>query len=81
MTHRKWHDLTSSQRTTIAVAGAVQIALAASAWRDLARRPGDQVRGPKWSWAWVIAVNFLGPIAYFTAGRVPPRATTTGQSA
>jgi hypothetical protein len=81
MTHRKWRDLPSSQRTAIAAAGAVQTALAASAWWDLARRPGDQVRGPKWSWACVIAVNSIGPIAYFAAGRIPPGATSTGQSA
>ncbi|WP_410622889.1 PLD nuclease N-terminal domain-containing protein [Amycolatopsis sp. cmx-8-4] len=81
MTHRKWRDLPWSQRTAIAAAGAVQTVLAASAWWDLARRPADRVRGPKWSWACVIAVNFIGPIAYFTAGRVPPRAATTGQSA
>ncbi|WP_328615273.1 PLD nuclease N-terminal domain-containing protein [Amycolatopsis sp. NBC_00355] len=80
MTHREWRDVPSSRRAAIAVAGTVQVALAASAWWDLSRRPADQVRGPKWLWSLAIAVNFAGPIAYFTAGRVPPRATDAGQS-
>ncbi|WP_328457790.1 PLD nuclease N-terminal domain-containing protein [Amycolatopsis sp. NBC_00438] len=80
MTRREWRDVPSSRRAAIAVAGTVQVALAASAWWDLSRRPADQVCGPKWLWSLVIAVNFAGPIAYFTAGRVPPRATDAGQS-
>ncbi|MFG1647585.1 PLD nuclease N-terminal domain-containing protein [Amycolatopsis sp. NPDC049252] len=79
--HQRWSDLPARQRTAIAIAGTVQLALAASAWWDLSRRTADQVRGPKWVWSWVIAVNFAGPIAYFAAGRVPPRATASGQSA
>ena len=51
--------------------------LAAAAWWDLARRPATQVRGPKWMWALVIGVNFVGPVLYFARGR----AITTGQSA
>jgi hypothetical protein len=47
----------------------VQISLAATAWVDLARRPAELVRGPKPAWALAIAVNFVGPIAYFTVGR------------
>jgi hypothetical protein len=61
--------------------GRCQVLLAAGAWWDLARRPADRVRGPKWLWAPVIAVNFAGPVLYFSCGRIPPRATSTGQSA
>jgi hypothetical protein len=45
------------------------LSLAATAWVDLARRPRDQVNGPKGAWAAVIAVNFVGPISYFAFGR------------
>jgi hypothetical protein len=50
----------------------VQVGLAAAAWTDLARRAPAQVRGPKWRWAVLIAVNYAGPIAYFRWGRRRP---------
>jgi len=65
----QWSDLTDRQKTALLVAASVQLSLAATAWVDLARRPSEQVTGPKAAWAAVIAVNFVGPIAYFVAGR------------
>ena len=47
----------------------VQLSLAATAWADLARRPADEVNGSKATWAAVIAINFVGPVLYFTKGR------------
>ena len=47
----------------------VQLALAATAWTDLARRPADQVNGSKTKWAAVIGINFIGPVLYFAKGR------------
>jgi len=67
-TRRNWGDLTGRQQTALLVAASVQISLAATAWIDLARRPADQVRGPKAAWAAAIAVNFVGPISYFVWG-------------
>ena len=52
------------------VAGLVQVALSLAAWSDLALRPAAAVRGRKRVWAAVIAVNFVGPIAYFRFGRI-----------
>lgn len=75
--HKRWHDLSSRQRGGIRLAASVQLLLAAAAWWDLAHRPATQVRGPKWLWALVIGVNFVGPVLYFARGR----ATTTGQRA
>jgi len=66
---KKWSDLTNNQQTAIIVAGCVQVSLAATAWVDLARRPAAQVQGSKAKWAAIIAINFIGPIAYFTRGR------------
>lgn len=70
MARKRWSDLNRGQRAAIIVAASVQISLAAAAWVDLARRPNDQVRGPKAAWAAVIAVNFVGPASYFAFGRV-----------
>lgn len=69
MARRRWNELTDLQKTAVLAAACVQISLAATAWVDLARRPAQQVRGPKPAWAAAIAVNFVGPLAYFTLGR------------
>lgn len=70
---KQWQDLSDGQRKAITVLGFVQLALALAAWIDLARRPADQVDGSKAKWAAVIGINFLGPLRYFTKGRVSAR--------
>ena len=69
MAGKKWSELTSAQQTAVVTLGSVQMALAATAWIDLARRPAGQVNGRKGPWAAVIAVNWIGPLAYFRWGR------------
>lgn len=69
MQNRRWDELTSQEQAGLVVAASVQFALAAAAWADLARRPAARVNGPKLLWAAIIAVNFVGPIAYFVLGR------------
>lgn len=69
MRKQRWADLSTGQRIALGVAGSVQAALAAAAWTDLARRPASQVNGPKPVWAALIAVNFVGPLAYRRWGR------------
>ena len=70
MARKRWSDLSDAQKAATVAAAAVQIALAAAAWTDLARRPAEKVRGPKAAWAVAIAVNFVGPISYFAFGRL-----------
>ncbi len=71
MTARQWSDVAPRQQNAIRVATALQVALAVSAWVDLARRPAELVNGRKAVWAAIISVNFAGPIAYFLRGRRP----------
>jgi hypothetical protein len=66
---RRWSDLTRGQRTVVLAAGSLQVALALTAWTDLARRPATQVNGSKARWAAIIAVNVIGPISYLRWGR------------
>ncbi|HEU4946328.1 MAG TPA: PLD nuclease N-terminal domain-containing protein [Kribbella sp.] len=61
--------MSDSQRAALVTTASVQLALAVSAWTDLARRPASRVNGSKRLWALVIAVNFIGPLAYFRWGR------------
>jgi hypothetical protein len=66
---RRWKDLTPGQRRWITVLAVVQFTLAGIAWADLALRSAEVVNGRKKVWAWVIAVNFVGPLAYLHWGR------------
>ncbi len=66
----QWMAMSTGQRVAAIALGAVQIALAVSAWADLARRPRELVRGSKAKWAVIIGIEFIGPIAYFTRGRL-----------
>jgi len=56
----------------IVVAGVIEGVLKLAALVDLARRPSNQVRGPKAAWAAAVSlISSLGavPIAYFAWGR------------
>lgn len=68
MHRRGWATLSDRQQTALLVLASVQLSLAATAWADLATRPANQVRGSKQVWAAIIAINFLGPAAYFIWG-------------
>ncbi|NOJ58859.1 PLD nuclease N-terminal domain-containing protein [Arthrobacter sp. 260] len=66
---RKWSDLSDRQKAMTLVMGSIQLSLAATAWTDLAKRPPEQVNGPKLAWTAIIAINFVGPVLYFVIGR------------
>jgi Phospholipase_D-nuclease N-terminal len=66
----RWRGMSPTRRIGMVMVALVQFALAGAAWVDLARRPSSQVRGPKWRWGLIIAVNFVGPLSYFRWGRI-----------
>jgi hypothetical protein len=66
---KRWSDLTPRQQAGGIISAAIQLALAAAAWTDLAKRPAEDVNGPKPMWAVIILVNFIGPLSYFVFGR------------
>ena len=43
-------------------------------WRDLRRRPAEQIRGSKRLWRVASAVNTVGTVAYLAVGRKRSRA-------
>lgn len=69
MGKRRWKDLSRGQRVAVGVVGAAQVTLTAAAYRDLLRRPAEQVNGTKLAWGLALLVNWVGPIAYFLDGR------------
>lgn len=48
---------------------AVEVVVATLAFRDLARRPDEQVRGPKRLWRIVIGLNPGNSLLYWLLGR------------
>jgi hypothetical protein len=68
-TKKRWSDLTPNQRRAVYVAGAIETVATAAALRDLARRPAEDVRGPKLLWRLGAFVQPVGPLAYFVVGR------------
>jgi phospholipase D-like protein len=66
---RRWADLSPHQQTAVLVATAVQLSLTVTAWADLATRTPAEVNGSRTTWAAVIAVNVVGPLAWFRWGR------------
>jgi hypothetical protein len=72
---RRWSDLSERSRKLIISAAVAESILKGAALIDIKRRPANQVRGPKWLWALVVAVvNSAGvaPISYFVFGRRLP---------
>jgi hypothetical protein len=47
----------------------LEVVSAAIAWRDLARRSDDQVRGPKNVWRALMAINPGNSLVYWAVGR------------
>ena len=71
----RWNNLSEGTRRLIIVVAVAESILKGAALIDLKRRPANQVRGPKWLWAPVIAlVNSAGvvSISYFVFGRRRP---------
>ena len=66
---KRWSDLTPGQKRAVCVAGALEAAATVAAWRDLAKRPAEDVRGPKAVWRLASVVQPVGPLAYFAVGR------------
>lgn len=64
-----WSEMSPGNKAIVSVVGIGQVLLATTAWRDLAKRTAAQVNGPKGLWAAIIAINWVGPIAYFVKGR------------
>lgn len=72
MPRKRWSELGPYPRAAIVAVAAVELALTTAALADLARRPREQVRGPRSLWALACFVQPVGPVAYLLAGRLQP---------
>jgi Phospholipase_D-nuclease N-terminal len=66
---QQWARLSERQRTLLVGAAAAELSLKIAALVDIARRPAEQIRGPKMLWRAAMVVNLLGPLSYFLFGR------------
>ena len=70
MSHKThWKDLSGKRKTGMVIVGLAQVALTAAAYRDLAKRPADEIEGTKLAWGIALLVNWIGPLTYFAKGR------------
>jgi hypothetical protein len=68
---KQWSELSPGARRAIVAGGVVELVLTMICLRDLARRPGVEVRGPKLAWVLGCFVQPFGPVLYLVAGRRP----------
>ena len=61
--------VTAPQKKLLAIIVPIQIVLATLAWRDLARRSDDQVRGNKRVWRVFVSLNPGNSVIYWLFGR------------
>lgn len=73
---RRWSELSPRTRRFVIVGATFEGILKVLALVDLKRRPAEEIRGSKATWAAaVVLINSLGavPIAYLVYGRHKPR--------
>ncbi len=59
----------TAQKLAALLVAFVQYALMAAALWDMWHRPAEEIKGNRRLWTAAAFVNFIGPIAYFVAGR------------
>ncbi len=77
----RFSELSPTLRAASLVLAAFQITLYGAAYRDIARRPAAQIRGPKWRWRIICLLNTVGPLSYFRWGRIDADGHTSLQDA
>lgn len=60
---------TARGRVLLGAVVAAQTVSSVLAWRDLARRPDVQVRGPKNLWRFLVTINPGNSLVYWLVGR------------
>ena len=71
------HQFTSTEIALIVALGVIEFGLLAAAWIVLFRTPTARLTLPKWAWAVICVVQFVGPIAFFAVGRKPQQVADT----
>lgn len=73
------HQFSTTEIALLAALVVVEFGLLAAAWIVLFRTPNARLTLPKWAWALICLMQFIGPIAFFAAGRKPQQVADTAQ--
>jgi hypothetical protein len=66
----EWTTMKRKPNKLVLIAiGVVHLGVTAWTWRDIQKRPADQIRGSKKLWRILSAANTSGSGAYWVAGR------------
>lgn len=66
----RWDEASNAKRVAVMLLVSLKVATTVSAWVDLAERPPELVKGRKRTWAFIIAIDVIGPILYYRRGRI-----------
>lgn len=72
-------DLSTVQWILVGLLVAAQLTLLIAGLVSVLRTPAERLTAPKVVWALICFVQFIGPIAYFVAGRKPAPASEPAQ--
>jgi hypothetical protein len=70
-------QLSTTQIVLLAALVVVEFGLLIASWIVLFRTPPARLTLPKWVWAVICLVQFVGPIAFFAVGRKAQEVTDT----
>jgi hypothetical protein len=69
---KQWRRLDTPQRAVVVSGTVVELTLFALAQIDISRRDSAEIRGSKLLWRAICLISFVGPVLYFTVGRITP---------
>ncbi len=70
MTSKKQLPRSAGGKVLLGLLIVIQLALTGAAHADLSRRDASEIRGSKAKWRAITLINFIGPILYFSRGRI-----------
>lgn len=69
MAKKSWKELSAGKRRTLVALAVAQVALISIVHADIARRDERELTASKRAWRLISLIDFVGPLAYFLAGR------------
>lgn len=69
MAKTTWKELSGGKRTAIVLLAIVQLALIGAAHADITKSRESELTASKRTWRLISLIDFVGPLAYFFAGR------------
>jgi hypothetical protein len=67
---QRWDEMSNAKRVALMLLVSLKVATTVAAWADLAEQPAEKVNGSKRKWAFIIAIDVIGPILYYRRGRI-----------